>query len=70
MNGIFKVKKEVAQAIDMDVMFITDAYIEHDEVVFVVMEQERFVGEWKNGTVLPDTIQHLKSLEPLEDIPF
>lgn len=70
MNGIFNVKKEISKAINMDVMYITDAYIEHDEVVFVVLEQDRFVAEWKNGTVTPSTIQHLKTFEKLEEVPF
>lgn len=69
-NGIINVKRQISKAINMDVMFITDCYIEHDEVIFTVMENERFVAEWKNDTVTPSTVQHIKSLEPLEDIPF
>lgn len=70
MNGIIEIKRKVAEAINMDVMYVTDCYIEHDEVVFTVLLNDRFVASYKDGYVDPTTVQHLKTLDPIEDIPF
>lgn len=69
-NGILNVKRAIAKAIDMDVMYVTDAFVDGNEVVFTVMMNDRFAADWKDGIVPPDSVQHIKSYEALEDIPF
>lgn len=70
LNGIVKVKREISKAIDMDVCFITECFVDGDDVVFTVLMDEQFVGEWKNNTVTHGSIQHLKSHTPIEEAWF
>lgn len=70
LDGIIGIKRQIAKAIDMDIMFITECFIEYDDVVFTILGEEQFVAEWKDGIVISSTIKHINTFEPIEDIIF
>lgn len=70
LSGIVRVKREISKAIDMNVRYITECFIDGDDVVFSVLMNDQFVGEWKNNTVTKGSVQHLKSFTPLEEVWF
>ena len=70
LNGIIDIKRKISVAIDMDVAFITDAFVDGNEIVFNVLETEQFAAEWKNDDIVDGTVQHIKSYQPLEEIWF
>lgn len=70
LNGIIEAKRKIAAEINIEVPYITDVFIDGNEVVFTVLETEKFVADWKDDTIVKGSTQFLKSYEKLEAIPF
>lgn len=69
-NGIIETKRKISAEIDIDVSFITDVFIDGNEVVFIVLGTEKFVADWKDDTIVAGSTQFLKSYEKLEEVDF
>lgn len=70
LNGIIEVKRKISAEINIDVPFITDVFIDGNEVVFTVLGTEKFVADWKDDTIVSGSTQFLKSYEKLEEVDF
>jgi len=69
-NGIIETKRKISAEIDIDVSFITDVFIDGNEVVFTILGTEKFVADWKDDTIVTGSTQFLKSYEKLEEVYF
>lgn len=70
LNGIIETKRKIAAEINIEVPYITDVFIDGNEVVFTVLETEKFVADWKDDTIVKGSTQFLKSYKAMEEVPF
>lgn len=70
LNGIINVKRKISNEINIDVMFITDVFVDGVEVVFTVLETEKFVADWRDDDIVSGSVQHLKTYPELEKVDF
>ena len=70
LNGIIETKRKISKEIDIDAVYITDVFIDGTEVVFTIMQNEKFVADWKNGDIVAGSTQHIKTYPPMEEVEF
>lgn len=64
-------KNKIAELIGMESIYITAFFMDEDVLYFTVMMSDQFrVYVDGSGTLEADTLTHMRTFEPIEEIPF